>query len=44
MRRAANPAEPGPDKPITTVQDDGQPVVVPEAHLLFTARERNKMK
>ncbi len=37
MRRAANPAEFGPDKPITAVQADGRSVVVPDAHLLFSA-------
>ncbi len=37
MRRALNPAEAGLDRGITTHQADGQVVVVPDAHLLFTA-------
>ncbi len=37
MRRALNPAGAGLDREITTLQADGQVVVVPDAHLLFTA-------
>ncbi len=37
MRRALNPAEAGIDRGIATLQADGQVVVVPDAHLLFTA-------
>ena len=37
MRRALNPAEAGLDRGITTLQADGHVVVVPDAHLLFTA-------
>ncbi len=37
MLHALNPAEAGLDRGITTLQADGQVVVVPDTHLLFTA-------
>ncbi len=37
MRHALNPAEAGLDRGITTLQADGQVVVVPDTHLLVTA-------
>ncbi len=37
MLHALNPAEAGLDRGVATLQADGQVVVVPDAHLLFTA-------